>query len=265
MAKEGARFENRYRTYRKLIDQNPNRDFLSDYQQESMLRSMDNAQRLLASKERDAFDITLEPKERAENYDTSCFGRGCLLARRLVESGARFVEATTEYVPFLNWDTQNNGHVTLERMHKEIDAPIAELIRDIESRGMLDRTLVIIASEFSRDMLVEGTVGSTAKVGGDMHEGKTMNEPKHYGLHRHFTGGSSAVMFGAGMKRGFVFGETATERPLMAIKDPVNVTEMHAMIFTAMGISPKTVFDIENRPFYATRDGLGTPVKALFA
>ena len=47
------------------------------------------------------------------------------------------------------------------------------------SRGMLDRTLVIIASEFSRDMLVEGTVGSTAKVGGDMHEGETMTEPKH--------------------------------------------------------------------------------------
>ena len=133
------------------------------------------------------------------------------------------------------------------------------------SRGMLDRTLVIIASEFSRDMLVEGTVGSTAKVGGDMHEGETMNEPKHYGLHRHFTGGASAVMFGGGMKRGFVFGETAPERPLMAIKDPVNITEMHATIFTAMGISPKTVFDIENRPFYATRDGLGTPVKALFA
>jgi len=230
-----------------------------------MLCSMDSAQRLLASKERDAFDITLEPKERAENYGTSRFGRGCLLARRLVESGARFVEATTEYVPFLNWDTQNNGHATLERMHKEIDAPIAELIRDIESRGMLDRTLVIIASEFSRDMLVEGTVGSTAKVGRDMHEGETMTEPKHYGLHRHFTGGASAVMFGGGMKRGFVFGETAPERPLMAIKDPVNITEMHATIFTAMGISPKTVFDIEKRLFYATRDGLGKPVKALIA
>ena len=128
-----------------------------------MLRSMDNAQRLLASKKRDAFDITLEPKERAENYGTSRFDRGYLLARRLVESGARFVEVTTEYVPFLNWDTHNNGHATLERMYKEIDAPIAQLIRDLESR----------------DMLVEGTVGSTAKVGGDMHEGETMTEPKH--------------------------------------------------------------------------------------
>ena len=72
-------------------------------------------------------------------------------------------------------------------------------------------------------------------------------------------------MFGGGMNRGFVFGETAPERPLLAIKDPVNITEMHATIFTAMGISPKIVFEIENRPFYAPRDGLGTPVKALFA
>ena len=262
---EGSRFENRYRAYRKLIDQNPNRDFLSDYQQESMLRSMDNAQRLLASKERDAFDITLEPKESAAKYDTGRFGCGCLLARRLVESGARFVEVTTEYVPFLNWDTHNNGHSVLERMHKEVDAPIAQLILDLEARGLLDRTLVIIASEFSRDMLVEGTVGSAALPGKDMPKGDTMTEPKHYGLHRHFTGGSSAVMFGGGMKRGFLYGETAPERPLLAIKDPVNITEMHATIFTAMGVSPKTGFDIENRPFYATQDGHGKPVMALFA
>ena len=150
-------------------------------------------------------------------------------------------------------------------MHREVDAPIAQLILDLEARGLLGRTLVIIASEFSRDMLVEGTVGSAAKPGVDMHKGDTMTEPKHYGLHRHFTGGSSVVMFGGGMKRGFLFGETAPERPLVAIKDPVNITEMHATIFSAMGISPKTQFDIENRPFYATQDGLGRPVKALFA
>jgi hypothetical protein len=262
---EPGRFENRYRAFRKLIDQSPHRDYLSDYQQESMLRSMDNAQRLLGAKERDAFDITLEPGESAAKYDTSRFGRGCLLARRLVESGARFVEVTTEYVPFLHWDTHNNGHSTLERMHKEIDAPVAQLILDLEARGLLDRTLVIIASEFSRDMLVEGTAGSAARPGSDMPKGDTMTEMKHYGLHRHFTGGSCAVMFGGGMKRGFLYGETAPERPLLAIKDPVSISEMHATIFTAMGISPKAVFEIENRPFYATQDGLGRPVKALFA
>ena len=64
-----------------------------------------------------AFDISLEPKESYEKYDTGRFGRGCLLARRLIEAGARFIEVTTEYVPFLYWDTHANGHTTLR--HEE--------------------------------------------------------------------------------------------------------------------------------------------------
>ncbi|WP_422449346.1 DUF1501 domain-containing protein, partial [Thermoanaerobacterium sp. DL9XJH110] len=83
-------------------------------------------------------------------------------ARRLVEAGARFIEVTTEYVPFLNWDTHANGHTTLRRMKQEIDRPIAQLILDLEARGLLDRTLVILASEFSRDMIMEGKPGSNA-------------------------------------------------------------------------------------------------------
>src|SRR5690606_30572114 len=102
------------------------------YQQESMLRSLDNAYRLLSSKERAAFDISLEPKESYERYNTGRFGQGCLLARRLVEAGARYVEVTTEYVPFLHWDTHNSGHETVARLHREIDRPIAQLILDLE-------------------------------------------------------------------------------------------------------------------------------------
>ena len=92
-----------------------------------------------------------------------------------------------------------------------------------------------------------------------------MKEPKHYGLHRHFTGSGSVLMFGGGIKRGFLYGETAPERPLLTIKDPISITDLHATIFTAMGISPRTAFDVEKRPFYATEDGKGEPVKALFA
>jgi hypothetical protein len=221
-----------------------------------MLRSMDNAYRLLSAKERAAFDLTLEPKDVQQAYDTSRFGRGCLLARRLVENGARFVEVTTEYVPFFQWDTHGKGHDMVSKMHKEIDRPIARLIRDLEARGLLDRTLVVIASEFSRDAMIEGRPGSKA---GDQsfHKGTTIENPDHYGLHRHFTGGTSVVMFGGGVGKGKVYGATADERPLVAIKDPVSVEDMHATIFTAMGISPKTAFDIEGRPFYATVDGKG--------
>ncbi len=261
---EPGRFANRYRYYRELIDQNPNRDWMTDYQQESMLRSMDAAHRLLQSKEKHAFDLTLEPKESREIYDTGRFGRGCLLARRLVESGARFVEVTTEYIPFIHWDTHENGHTTVKRLKQEIDRPIAQLILDLEAKGLLDRTLIVIASEFSRDMMIEGVPGSNAK---DQSRAKTekLAEMKHYGLHRHFTGGTSVAMFGGGVKKGFLYGKTADERPLLAVENPVSVEDLHATIFTAMGVSPKTAYEVEKRPFFATKDGHGKPVTEIFA
>ncbi len=261
---EPGRFANRYRHYQKLIDQNPNREFISDYQQESMLRSMDAAHRLLQSREKEAFDLTLEPKGSQDQYDTGRFGRGCLLARRLVEEGARFVEVTTEYIPFVHWDTHENGHATVKRLKEEVDRPIAQLILDLEQRGMLENTLVVIASEFSRDMMIEGVPGSNAK---DQSRAKTekLGEMKHYGLHRHFTGGTSVAMFGGGVKRGHLYGKTADERPLIAVENPVSVEDLHATIFTAMGISPKTAYDVEKRPFFATIDGHGKPVMDVFA
>ncbi len=285
---EPGRFDNRYSLYRKLIDKNPQRDYLSDYQQASMLRSMDNAHRLLSSPSAKAFDITQEPIENIRKYypgyepgvrfeasrdrfagtyeagTIGKFGLGCLLARRLTEAGARFIEVSTEYIPFFNWDTHENGYSRLVAMKEAIDAPIAQLVRDLEERGLLNRTLIVVASEFSRDMIMEGKPGSNAN---DQAGFKvdTITELKHYGQHRHFTGGSSVVMFGGGMKKGHVHGATATERPFVAQGEPVSIMDLHATIFTAMGISPKTAYDIEGRPFYATEDGHGKAVGSVFA
>ena len=258
------RFAKRYKALENLLKNSPKSGELSDYHQESMLRSIDNAHRLLGSKEREAFDLTLEKKEIFDEYNTGRFGQGCLLARRLVENGARFVEVTTEYIPFVHWDTHENGHSTVERMKKEIDRPIARLIKDLEERGLLDRTLVVIATEFSRDMMIEGVPGSIAQ---DQSLAATdvIKEMKHYGLHRHFTGGSSVVMFGGGMKKGFLYGATADERPCLVRENPVSIEDLHATIFTAMGISPKTEYSIEGRPFYATKDGVGKAVRDVFA
>jgi hypothetical protein len=261
---EPGRFSARYERFRRLVRASPRTEFASDHHQESMLRSLDNAHRLLGSNERDAFDIALEPAEVRERYDTGRFGRGCLLARRLVEQGARYVEVTTEYIPFKHWDTHERGHETVARLHAEIDRPIAALVRDLEARGLLDRTLVVIASEFSRDMITEGQPGSTAA---DQAQSPKdfLQLPEHYGQHRHFTGGSTVAVFGGGVRRGFVHGRTADERPCIAVEHPVTVTDLHATLFTALGISPKTVFEIEGRPFYATEDGKGRPVEAIFA
>ena len=149
-------------------------------------------------------------------------------------------------------------------MKKEVDQPIAQLILDLEERGLLDRTLVILASEFSRDMMIEGVPGSTAR---DQSRAKTekLQEMKHYGLHRHFTGGTSVMMWGGGVKKGFVYGKTADERPLMAVQNPVSIEDLHATIYTAMGINPKTAYEVEKRPFYATKDGIGKAVADIFA
>jgi hypothetical protein len=259
-----ARFESRYKHYRELVERSPLGKHGSDHQRESMIRAMENAHRLLSSPERAAFDLSQELTESYDRYKGSRFGLGCLLARRLVEAGTRFVEVTTEYVPFEGWDTHEEGHERLVKMKQMIDAPVARLILDLEQRGMLDRTLVIVASEFSRDMLIEGVPGSAAK-DQSRAASATLEEPKHYGLHRHFTGGSSVLLFGGGFKKGFLYGETAPERPCLAVKDPISVTDLHATIYAAMGVSPKTAFDVEKRPFYATEDGKGRVVESLFA
>jgi hypothetical protein len=257
------RFASRYSAWQKLVNSGPGKDLASDYHRESMLRSIDNAHRLLNSPDRAAFDLSLEPKESYEKYNTGRFGQGCLLARRLAEAGARFIEVTTEYIPFLHWDTHENGHETYARMKREIDRPVAQLIRDLEERKLLDRTLVILASEFSRDMMIEGVPGSTAR---DQSRAKsdTLEEPKHYGLHRHFTGGCSVLMFGGGIRKGHVYGATADERPFLAVKHPISIRDLHASIYAAMGISPGYSLEIEKRPFYVTEDGKGQVVKELF-
>src|SRR3954453_12979017 len=261
---DAGRFENRYQVYKKLVANSPQSRYASEYQQESMLRSLDSAHRLLNSKDKQAFDLSNEKKKTLEQYGETRFGRGCLLARRLVESGSRFVEVTTEYIPFVHWDTHENDHATVERLKGEIDRPIAQLILDLEDRGLLDRTLVVLASEFSRDMMIEGVPGSEAK---DQSRAKTefLKEPIHYGLHRHFTGSASVVMFGGGTKRGFLYGETASERPCLVTKNPVSLSDMHATIMHLMGINPKTAFDVERRPFYVTQDGKGQPVLDVMA
>jgi hypothetical protein len=91
-----------------------------------------------------------------------------------------------------------------------------------------------------------------------------INEPKSYGLHRHFTGASTVLMFGGGIKRGFAYGRTAEERPCSTIENPMIMEDLHATIYHALGIPPDTSYVVERRPVYVTRDGEGRPHSALF-
>ncbi|MDQ2774420.1 MAG: DUF1501 domain-containing protein [Acidobacteriota bacterium] len=258
-----ARFKSRRRVYKQLLAAEPVYQYGGDFQRESLIRSMDSADRLLTSASAKAFDLSLEPKNSAEIYGSSRFGQGCLLARRLVEAGARFVEVTTEYIPFRYWDTHENGHERTIGMKKEIDLPLSQLILDLEERGLLNRTLVILASEFGRDAITEGKVGKEVKDQANTPD--VMSEPKHYGMHRHFTAAGSVVLFGGGIKRGMVYGKTADERPCTTVENPVPVEDLHATIYQALGIPPTYAFVVEKRPVYVTKDGKGKAITELFA
>jgi hypothetical protein len=258
---DSTRFERRNQLYNELISKSPVGEVGSDYQKESLRRSMEQAYMLLNSPEAKAFDLSLEPKEVYDIYNTGRFGLGCLLARRLTERGARFISVTTEYEPFMGFDTHENGHTRMAKMKEMIDAPIAQLIKDLEKSGKLDRTMIILASEFSRDMMVEGRPG--LKVLEQVDQPDILSDLKFYGMHRHFTDGCSILMFGGGIKKGFTYGKTADERPCKTIENPAKIDQIHQTVYHALGIPPDTQYEVEKRPFYTTPDGKGEPILDL--
>ena len=257
------RFDARYKLYKELVKKSPVMERGSDYQKESLMRSMERSYRLLKSPEADAFDLSKEPSEVYAQYNTGRFGLGCLMAKRLVTKGARFISVSTEYEPFLGWDTHENGHMRATKMKELIDRPIAQLIKDLDETGHLDRTLIVLASEFSRDAILEGRPGE--KVKGQVDQPDIIEDEKFYGMHRHFTDGSSILMWGGGIKKGLVYGSTAEERPCSSIEKTVVIDQVHQSIYHALGIHPETNYTIEGRPFYTTPDGQGKPILDLFA
>ena len=259
-----TRFHSRRELFERILKQEPVYQYGGDFQRQSLIKSLDAADRLLNSPSAKAFDLSLEPKASFDAYNTGRFGQGCLLARRLIEAGARYVEVTSEYIPFVYWDSHENGHERAVAMKKLIDAPVARLIRDLDERGLLNRTLVILASEFGRDAMTEGKVGKEVRDQA-INIPDVMTEPRHYGMHRHFTGAGSILMFGGGIKKGFVYGKTADERPCTTIENPVVMENLHATLYHALGIPPDTAYMVERRPVYVTKDGIGKPILDLFA
>ena len=172
-------------------------------------------------------------------------------------------EITTEYIPFRHWDTHENVHTRAKDMKKVIDQPIAQLVLDLEARRLRDRTLSVLASEVGRDMITEGKPGREVK--DQVKQPEVMQELKHYGMHRHFSEAGSVLLIGGGMKKGFLYGTTADERPCKVVDKPIKIEDLHATLYTAMGIAPDHAYEVEKRPFHVTKDGKGKPVMELFA
>jgi hypothetical protein len=247
------------------------------------MKVMEDARAMMDSPVKKAFDYfkderpetikAYEPKITADEqldsgyYYGNRFGHGCLLARRLVEAGARYVQVEYQYGPFKGFDMHENGRRRMTEMKKQVDGPIAQLIRDLHDRGLLDRTLVWITTEFGRTIASAPSAGTEPEGAAEEHTGEKLiiESEKMYGFHGHFSSGNQMLFFGGGFKRGYVHGRTAEGHPMVPVEKPVNLTDVHATVYKALGIAPDHAYVIEGRPFYVTKDGKGQPIDALLA
>jgi len=195
----------------------------------------DETMNLLTSKDLEAFDITKEDSSTRSMYGNG-FGQGCLLARRLVQNGVRFVEVRTG-----GWDMHNTIDNAMGTVGKGMDNAFAALLTDLKRTGLLDSTLVILGSEFGRTPTINENDGRD-------------HYPKVY----------TTVFAGGGMKGGYVYGSSDKEGREVAEK-PVTVQDFIATIGAAMGLPiTETVMSPSGRPF-RIGDMSGKPVVDLFA
>ncbi len=194
----------------------------------------DNAVRLMRSEDLKAFDLSQESKEMRAAYGTDRFGQGCLLARRLVEHGVRFVE-----VSLGSWDTHTANFINVPRMCETLDVALSTLVTDLERCGMLNDTMIVVTSEFGR----------TPKI--NQNQGRD-----HYPIF-------SAVMMGGGIKGGVKYGATDKDGAQVA-ENKVTPPELNATIAYGLGLPlDQVLYSPTKRPF--TVADKGQPLTHLFA
>ncbi|HTE21392.1 MAG TPA: DUF1501 domain-containing protein, partial [Armatimonadota bacterium] len=184
----------------------------------------------------EAFDLRKEDEATRQRYGTGSFANGCLLARRLVENGVRFVQITNG-----GWDHHEKIGTELRKKCQEIDQPAAALIQDLKHRGLLKDTLVIWGGEFGRTPVSENGDG---------------RDHNHYGF--------TMWMAGGGVKGGMVHGST-DEFGFKAQDKPVSVHDLHATVMHLLGLDhEKLTYRYSGRDFRLT-DVEGTVVKEILA
>ena len=186
------------------------------------------------------FDLEREPAPVRQRYGGE-FGQRCLLARRLVQAGVRFVEVSHN-LTFINgtgWDTHNTGQLQQHVLIRELDTALSGLIEDLEKQELLDKTLIVIATEFGRPAAFDGE-------GGRGHQGSAF----------------SLVLAGGGLRHCGAYGVTDDEckEPL---ENPVSIPDFHATVYAALGINPQHELLDGSRPVPIT-DG-GAPIATLLS
>jgi hypothetical protein len=206
---------------------------------------------IVSGRARKAFDLSQESEEMRDNYGRNTFGQSCLLARRLVEAGTRVVEVIWPKVA--NSDTHSwDHHVGLTDRMRDRSAPMLDrglsaFMADMDSRGLLDETLVVAIGEFGRSPIK----GVSTSGNGNSADGRD-----------HWPYCYSAIMAGAGIKRGYVHGQSDKTGSSPA-EDPVHPTELLATMYHACGIDPETIVHNHlNQPRELVK---AKPVTKLFA
>jgi len=189
---------------------------------EARIASLETAFRMQADAS-EAFDLSHETAATKAAYGSGHYANGCLLARRLVERGVRFVQVY--YGNGQPWDTHSNHNASVQKLCQDIDQPTAALLADLKQRGMLDDTLVIWGGEFGRTPTSENGDG---------------RDHNHHGF--------SMWLAGGGVRGGMTYGET-DEFGFRAVENKVHVHDLHATILHLLGL------DHERLTFhYAGRD-----------
>lgn len=169
------------------------------------------------------------------------FGQRCLLARRLVQAGVRFVEVShnLNFVNGTGWDTHNDGQLNQHLLIQELDSALATLIRDLERQRLLDKTLVVVASEFGRPAQFDGGGGRG-----------------------HHADAFTVLLAGGSLRTGRVVGQT-DELGMKIVDRPVSIPDLHATVYAALQIDPSAELYAGERPVPIT-DG-GQPIHELFS
>ena len=186
-----------------------------------------------------AFELDKEPDTLRDNYGGE-FGQRCLLSRRLIERGVRFVEVSHN-LNFLNgtgWDVHNEGILNQHELIREMDIAVSALILDLEKKNLLDKTLIMITTEFGRPPGFDGG-------GGRGHQGKAM----------------TCVLAGGGLNHCGAYGET-DELSKTIVKDPVSVPDFFATVCAVMGVDAGKYLYDGDRPVPITDNG--NPINKLF-
>ncbi|NBV23881.1 MAG: DUF1501 domain-containing protein, partial [Proteobacteria bacterium] len=186
-----------------------------------------------------AFKLDGEASTLRQSYGGE-FGQRCMLARRLVQRGVRFIEVSfnLNFINGTGWDTHNDGQRNQHILIQQLDQGLAALVTDLEKNRLLDKTLIVVATEFGRPPEFDGG-------GGRGHQGRTF----------------SWALAGGGLKTGQAVGET-DELAKMPVNNPMSVPDVHATICCALGINPaKNLYD-GPRPVPIT--DRGEPARQLF-